>query len=66
MDNSKFNNMKTLLGFIAAAALIAACSVSDNMVAQILWTGGSLAVFYAVCKIYEKHYMSDEEKNERV
>lgn len=58
--------MKTLLGFIAAFALFAACGQSDNLVAQVLWSGGALALFFGVCKIYERYYMSDEEKNERV
>lgn len=58
--------MKTLLAFIASAALFATCAVSDLRTAQIIWSGCSLAVFYGAVKLYEKYYLSDEEKNERV
>ena len=59
-------DMKTLLGFIAAAALFAATGTAETPLTQILWSGGSIAVFFAACKIYEKKYMTKDEKNVRV
>lgn len=57
--------MKTLLGFIAAGSLFAATATSDNLIYQIIWTAGCLAVFLTTCKIYEKYYLK-EEKEDRV
>lgn len=57
--------MKTLLGFIAAASLFAATGTSDNLISQIIWSTGCLAVFLTTCKIYEKYYLNEEEE-ERV
>ena len=62
-------DMKTLLGFIAAAALFAATGtseISETPILQFLWTCGCIAVFYATCKIYEKKFMTKEDRKERV
>lgn len=58
--------MKTLLAFIAAGALFAATGTSDNLVAQVIWTSSCLAIFIASCKIYERYFLTDEEKEEQV
>ena len=58
--------MKTILSIIAAISLFAAMGVADNMVTQIIWTGVSLAMFFTSCKLYEKYYLNDDEKEERV
>lgn len=58
--------MKTLLAFIAAGSLFAATGTSDNLSDQVAWSSSCLAVFFVSCKIYEKKYMTKEEKEERV
>lgn len=57
---------KAILTVAAALSLMATMCVSDNLVAQIIWSAASLAVFYTCCKLYEKYYLTDEEKEEQV
>ena len=67
-SKSTLNNkdMKTLLGFIAAASLFAATGTTGDPMTQLLWWSGCITVFVTTCKIYEKKYLTDEEKEERV
>ncbi len=58
--------MKTILSVVAAISLFAAMGVTDNMTTQIICSATSLAVFFTSCKIYEKYYLTDKDKEERV
>lgn len=58
--------MKALIYTAACLSFIGLFCTSDNIAAQCLITLGSLAVFAASCKVIEKKYLTDEEREEEV
>lgn len=58
--------MKALIYTAACLSFIGLFCTSDNLALQCLITLGSMAVFAASCKVIEKKYLTDEEREEEV
>lgn len=64
----KFETLKSI-GYEDNSCCYRLCSAFrrfEDLVDQILWSGGALAIFFFCCKAYERYFMTDDEKNERV
>ena len=57
--------LKNLYGLIAGMSLFLACAEAETIGSQLIWSGSMMAVCAVSAKRLD-HYMTEEEKNERV
>ena len=58
--------MKILLSIVAAIAFAMMFATSDIGWVQLVISFSSISVFVLCCKLYEKFYMTEEEKEMKV
>ena len=58
--------IRTIIGMVTIMNLFLACAEADSATSQILWSGSWLLVCGISGKVFEKHCMTKEEKEEQV
>lgn len=57
--------LKNVYAVLMASSLFLTCAEADTIISQLIWSGSMMAVCWFSAKRIE-HYMTDEEKQERV
>lgn len=57
--------LKNFYALIAGISLFLTCAEAETAKTQIIWSGSMMAICAVSVKRFE-HYMTDEDKNERV
>jgi hypothetical protein len=58
--------MKALIYTAACLSFIGLFCTSDNLISQCIVSVISMAIFTGSCKVIEKKYLTDEEREEEV
>lgn len=58
--------IRAIVGMVTITSLFLACAEADSAINQLLWSGSCLFVCGISAKIFEKHCMTKEEKEEQV
>lgn len=58
--------IRAIVGMVAIMSLFLACAEADSAINQLLWSGSCLFVCGVSAKVFEKHCMTKEEKEEQV
>lgn len=58
--------IRTIIGMVSIMSLFLACAEADSATNQLLWSGSCLLVCGISGKVFVKHCMTKEEKEERV
>lgn len=57
--------LKNVYAVLMASSLFLTCAEAETIISQLIWSGSMMAVCWFSAKRIE-HYMTDEEKQERV
>ncbi len=57
--------LKNVYAVLMALSLFLTCAEAETIISQLIWSGSMMAVCWFSAKRIE-HYMTDEEKQERV
>lgn len=58
--------IRAIVGMVTIMSLFLAGAEADSATSQLLWSGSCLFVCGVSAKVFERHCMTKEEKEERV